>query len=1272
MQRVTGLTDPQLVDYELHAELAITEALQKVADTIADRIGAIQVAAGIVRVRWDGCPYGLHPAHAGPCALVAADEVPDDGLPPGQPYVSPDDLSAIPPLWQEAVAQTVLPVVAEVWRASSGAVYTQMVDATNITALPSVGSLAAEQYLAQAANTFEEVGDELWATARTQLLEGFEKGESIPELAARVRGSAGLTAKTAVLVARTQVLDASNDGSIATARASGIDMQKEWMSAEDARVRPTHVAANGQKVDLNAKFTVGGYECDRPHDPTLPPALRYSCRCTTGYLIPEKAVKQAVRDAEPEPTLPNTSGVEEVGEIPTGITPALPGPTTPGGVPSLPAVGVEVRPALAAARTTGAVERVFTEEFERITGRRPQTVSFAGSAATAREHAEGLLRGLERFPDAKLTNVSAARLAQDSTEYAHAVGGRVGFNYHWASPAGRKKYLTAVRSDVDSRWHPTGTDSPVAIALHEFGHILDIATVGKAIRQDLDSLLTRRAALRDADLAARKAAGELADPDDFVAGTGVEGLINREISRYATKNREELVAEAFADVMVNGEGASLLSREIFDLLEAEYRRSGGVVRPAVAREVLPSVPRPVGLAGQTVAQLRALAKERGVTVPAGAKKADIVRLLDETSTPATFEVRAAAARTGDDALAAAAPKQLTKAQAEALDDYGLESSFTINAALRSSGGDLTKLTRERHPAIVAEVDSAMRPLPAEITVFRRADVRHIFAPDSGWFDDLPKDLTGRTFVDHGFVSTYVETPRVRGSMVMRIVAPEGTPAISGGGLEARELVLGRGLTFRVVADHGTPGGTVRMLDVEIVPATRTADVPLAKRPVAALRALAKERGLTIPPKSTKPDIVRILEAPPLTPAQILAAERKALREATRVKFAQVQQATGTSRLLAEVDYLLSVKAETRVIRENLDEALIGPEQLFANADPAVLVVLRGVVDDPAKLRAAVTRLSTKAKIKPVSRAGAKVKFDPDAMEPVGADITTGTQVTVIRRGASVTLPDGTVVQLTKARVTPVVKVAPVKRVPKQAATSRSAGRAKPSAGVVKGRDVAGDEDLIRRAFEAGKHEGEWSGRGGRWLADEGGYQAHLTIARELGFDGLPKVVREAEFGRLQGGKGTELYRGWGWGTKEKGTDLAEQYIRGRLHVGGGHGLGTNMSNELDIAMYYASEDRFTRIPDSAVMAFILRADARVASYPKILAERDAFLAGLPDGPYADAARAVFDDVGTFAMARGYDAMVVREGESVLLKSKRGVEEWVIFNRTKLVALDELF
>jgi len=48
---------------------------------------------------------------------------------------------------------------------------------------------------------------------------------------------------------------------------------------KDSRVRATHERAHGQIVRGAQRFTVGGYSCDYPGDPTLPIGEKINCRC---------------------------------------------------------------------------------------------------------------------------------------------------------------------------------------------------------------------------------------------------------------------------------------------------------------------------------------------------------------------------------------------------------------------------------------------------------------------------------------------------------------------------------------------------------------------------------------------------------------------------------------------------------------------------------------------------------------------------------------------------------------------------------------------------------------------------------------------------------------------------------------------------------------------------------------------------------------------------------------------------------------------------------
>jgi ADP-ribose pyrophosphatase len=361
---IAGIPDPVMLDYEARIEAATVQALQAVMDQIADHIANVQVASA-ARRPWQGCLFGFHPAHTGPCpagggvaVLVAADEplIPDIPGPPAQPYVSPDDLSRITPLWQAQVDGQLMPVVADVYHTSAGTIHAQLVEASGVAALPPLPPAAATAYLAQAQNTFYQVGNGVWEQARGQMIDGFAAGDSIPEMAARMRATAGMAAPSATLVARTQVLDASNAGSIATARASGLALRKGWFATLDLRTRPDHVQAGGTYgsedgfIPLADQFMVGGESCDRPHDPVLSPAQRYNCRCSIGYSVgagagrglpsqrplPGQSGQPSRRGVPGQPGVPGQRGAPGVPGQPSQPGAPAPGPGQPGrpGLPS--------------------------------------------------------------------------------------------------------------------------------------------------------------------------------------------------------------------------------------------------------------------------------------------------------------------------------------------------------------------------------------------------------------------------------------------------------------------------------------------------------------------------------------------------------------------------------------------------------------------------------------------------------------------------------------------------------------------------------------------------------------------------------------------------------------------------------------------------------------------------------------------------------------------------------------------------------------------------
>ncbi|WP_337187573.1 phage minor head protein [Phenylobacterium sp.] len=112
-------------------------------------------------------------------------------------------------------------------------------------------------------------------------------GEGTAAIARAIRQVSSLTPFRASIVARTETHAAATFGSIESVREAerelGVVMQKEWLATRDARTRPEHMAADGQKVGLDEKFTVGGEAMDRPGDTNASAWNTVACRCALSY-----------------------------------------------------------------------------------------------------------------------------------------------------------------------------------------------------------------------------------------------------------------------------------------------------------------------------------------------------------------------------------------------------------------------------------------------------------------------------------------------------------------------------------------------------------------------------------------------------------------------------------------------------------------------------------------------------------------------------------------------------------------------------------------------------------------------------------------------------------------------------------------------------------------------------------------------------------------------------------------------------------------------------
>lgn len=190
----------------------------------------------------------------------------------------------------------------------------------------------------------------------------------------------------------------------------------------------------------------------------------------------------------------------------------------------------------------------------------------------------------------------------------------------------------------------------------------------------------------------------------------------------------------------------------------------------------------------------------------------------------SYADRTAQAATGAAALAAA-PYGLRKTRPAAFDtrmsgavrDYTGAEYAAVNRSLRGLPLPYGYEQADVDP-IVDGLDAAMAGsrLERDVVVWRGMNSTALFGGrDSG-------DLTGLEWSEQAYASTSASETKARmfatgqTPVLMRILTPVGTGAVEASGMDLEaELLLERGLTFRVVADRGVVDGK-RLLDVEVV------------------------------------------------------------------------------------------------------------------------------------------------------------------------------------------------------------------------------------------------------------------------------------------------------------------------------------------------------------------------------------------------------------------------------------------------------------------------
>lgn len=207
----------------------------------------------------------------------------------------PPDLDAVwalAPLWREAVD---LILQGEIWKAINVAFERILGPGSEWDQRP-----AMVRYLAEVRNRLVRIPEEVYDLVAGQVSTGVNLGEGIPELARRVDTILSTTESArwpnrATVIARTETIGALNAArtdafTVVAEDDPDTEYQLMWLATDDHRTRPTHTAAEGQRVPVGAPFSVGGFDLRFPGDPTGPPQEVIQCRCVTLLVDPDENV----------------------------------------------------------------------------------------------------------------------------------------------------------------------------------------------------------------------------------------------------------------------------------------------------------------------------------------------------------------------------------------------------------------------------------------------------------------------------------------------------------------------------------------------------------------------------------------------------------------------------------------------------------------------------------------------------------------------------------------------------------------------------------------------------------------------------------------------------------------------------------------------------------------------------------------------------------------------------------------------------------------------
>lgn len=118
--------------------------------------------------------------------------------------------------------------------------------------------------------------------------EGLDANEGTAKIAKRIREEyEDFSRYRSFVIARTEVGAAAGFASHESAKQTGLQLKKQWISSRDDRVRDSHKVGTGIDGEIREMDELYSNGCMFPGDPSGPPEEVINCRCTEAYRVPE-------------------------------------------------------------------------------------------------------------------------------------------------------------------------------------------------------------------------------------------------------------------------------------------------------------------------------------------------------------------------------------------------------------------------------------------------------------------------------------------------------------------------------------------------------------------------------------------------------------------------------------------------------------------------------------------------------------------------------------------------------------------------------------------------------------------------------------------------------------------------------------------------------------------------------------------------------------------------------------------------------------------------